>query len=142
MNQQSIIPIGSNATYLAGYAFAANEVLGNVDFIFENVGPGTAYIRLKTYDGVSSPSGYADLLPAFTIVPKGTVTKSLSLLSTRLGIFGSGNTRLNVSTAIRNKANLRGAQIDFVTPGKKGYAFDKATNIGEFQSPGYPAVLD
>jgi len=131
MNQVSSVGFGTDATLLAGYAQSANDRLGNVDFIFENTGSNQVYIQLRQYDGTTSPSGYANVGSAFTVVPGGTSTRSYTFLSKRIGFFGSGSTKVNISSAIRNKGDLRGAQIDIVATGRRswGYdqAFDKAT---------------
>lgn len=126
MNQQSAIGFGPDATVFAGYAQSANDRLGNIDFTFENTGANEAYLKLAQYDGVSSPSGYAQVGDAFTVVPGGVVTKSYVLLSKRVAFFGSGNTLVNISTSQRNKADLRGAQIDIVAVGRKGWGLDPA----------------
>jgi hypothetical protein len=114
MNQLSSIGFGTDATVFAGYAQSAGDRLGKIDFIFENTGPNQAYIKLGQYDGTTSPSGYAQIGDAFTVAPGGALTKSYVLLSKRVAFFGSGSTTVNISTAIRNKGDLRGAQIDIV----------------------------
>lgn len=126
MNQQSSIGFGSDATRFAGYAQAAGDRLGNIDFIFENTGANQAYIKLAQYDGSTSPSGYADLGAAFTVAAGGVKTVSYVILGKRVAFFGSGNTTVNISTAIRNKGDLRGAQIDIVAQGRKGWGYDPA----------------
>lgn len=117
MNQASVVPFGTDATRLAGYAQTANERLGAIDFQFENVGVIPAYIKVMAYVGpTTTPSGYADQLPLdnlamnnvtasppssaitgfttvgapFVVQPKGTITRSYNLLSKRIGFFGSG----------------------------------------------------
>jgi hypothetical protein len=124
MNQLSSIGFGPDATVFAGYAQSANDRLGNIDFVFENIGANTAYIKLAQYDGTTSPSGYAQIGDAFTVVAGGAITKSYVLLSKRVAFFGSGNTSVNISTVIRNKADLRGGQIDIVAVGRKGWGLD------------------
>jgi hypothetical protein len=131
MNQLSSIGFGPDATVFAGYAQSANDRLGNIDFVFENIGANQAYIKLAQYDGTTSPSGYAQIGDAFTVVPGGVITKSYVLLSKRVAFFGSGNTSVNISTVIRNKADLRGAQIDIVAVGRKGWGLDPAFNAPE-----------
>ena len=61
MNQLSSIGFGPDATVLHGYAQAANERLGNVDFQIENTGDIPLNFILRQYDGVTLPSGYADV---------------------------------------------------------------------------------
>lgn len=131
MNQLSSIGFGPDATVFAGYAQSANDRLGNIDFVFENTGANSAYIKLAQYNGTTSPSGYAQIGDAFTVVAGGQVTRSYVLLSKRVAFFGSGNTTVNISTVIRNKADLRGAQIDIVAVGRKGWGLDPAFNAPE-----------
>jgi hypothetical protein len=131
MNQLSSIGFGTDATVFAGYAQSAGDRLGKIDFIFENTGPNQAYIKLGQYDGTTSPSGYAQIGDAFTVAPGGALTKSYVLLSKRVAFFGSGSTTVNISTAIRNKGDLRGAQIDIVAVGRKGWGLDPAFNPPE-----------
>jgi hypothetical protein len=142
MNQLSAIGFGTDANVFAGYAQSAGDKLGNIDFVFENIGPNVAYIRLMQYDGVTSPSGYATLDTAYTtavgqisagfkgfaLVPGGTATRSYVLLNKRVAFFGSGNTSINISTVIRNKSDLRNAQIDIVASGRRGWGYDEAYN--------------
>lgn len=128
MNQQSSIGFGTDATLFAGYAQSANDRLGNIDFIFENTGANQAYIKLAQYDGSTSPSGYATIGVPFTLVPGGVATKSFVILGKRVAFFGSGSTTVNISTAIRNKGDLRGAQIDIVAVGREGWGLDAAFN--------------
>lgn len=137
MNQQSSIGFGPDATVYAAYAQNAGDKLGNLDFVFENTGANTAYIRLMQFTGATSPSGWASLdtdsptapfnteWVGFAVAPGGTLTRSYVLLSQRVGFFGSGNTTVNISTVIRNKADLRNAQIDIVASGRKGWGYDE-----------------
>ena len=128
MNQLSSIGFGTDASVFAGYAQSAGDKLGNLDFIYENTGPNTAYLRLMQYDGVTSPSGFAQVGAWVTVVPGGTLTQSYVLLSKRVGFFGSGNTTLNITAVIRNKADLRNAQIDIVAVGRRGWGYDDGFN--------------
>ena len=133
MNQLSSIGFGTDANVFAGYAQSANDKLGNIDFVFENTGGNQAYIKLMQYDGVTSPSGFAVVGLPFTVVPGGTVTRSYVLLSKRVGFFGSGNTFVNISSVIRNKADLRNAQIDIVAVGRRGWGYDDGFNKAELR---------
>lgn len=133
MNQLSSIGFGTDATVFAGYAQAAGDRLGNIDFVFENTGPNAAYIKLMQYDGVTSPSGFALVGSALTVAPGGTATRSYVLLNKRVAFFGSGSTTVNISTVIRNKADLRGAQIDIVAVGRKGWGYDEGFNTAELK---------
>ncbi len=117
MNQASLVPFGVDASRLAGYAMTANERLGAIDFMFENVGSIAAYIKVMAYVSPSTtPSGYSDVVPLnneaysnvtasppsgaitgftsvgppFVLNPKGVLTRSYNLLAKRIGFFGSG----------------------------------------------------
>jgi hypothetical protein len=155
LNQVSSVPFGVDATQFQGYAESANDRLGALDFVFENTGPNYAYIRLAQHDGTTSPSGYATIdttytttaastsssLPGayaptagfqgFAVAPGGTVTRHYVLLSKRVCFFGSGNTIVNISAVLRNKADLRGAQIDIVAVGRRGWGLDEGWNANE-----------
>ena len=142
MNQNSIIPFGTDATVVAGYAQAVGDRLGAFDLVVENVGDNTLTLTLKTYDGTTSPSGYVNVTGqvAISVVPRGKTTRSLRLVSKRLGFFGSGSTVANISTVVSNPGDLRGAQIDIVTGGRRGWGYDmgfdaKATRAGWGAAP-------
>jgi hypothetical protein len=139
MNQLSAVGFGPDISVFSGYAQSANERLGNIDFIVENTGAYTLTMYLGQYDGNTSPSGFAMVGTAFTVVPGGVQTKSYSLVSKRVGFFGSGNTlttlagtatsaKANITAVLRNKADLRGAQIDMVATGRKGWGYDEGWN--------------
>ena len=105
MNQVSSVAFGTNAFVFQGYAESANDRLGAIDFVFENTGPNTAYIRLGQYDGVTNPSGFATIDTTYTaapfnvgflgfaVAPGGTTTRHYVLVSKRVAFFGSGNTQ-------------------------------------------------
>lgn len=141
MNQISTVGFGPDITVMAAYAQAANDKLGAVDFQFENTGNTTATIRLMAYDGSSSPSGFTPIATAtqqagqvagaFTIVPGGASTRGYVLINKRVAFFGSGNTTVNITPVYRNKGDLRGAQIDIVTVGRKSWKYDDAFNRPE-----------
>lgn len=143
MNQISSVPFGSDANVFQAYAESANDRLGALDFVFENTGANTAYIRLAQYDGSTSPSGFATIDSSYTaspftanflgfaVAPGGTVTKHYVLISKRVAFFGSGNTVVNISPSLRNKGDLRGAQIDIVAVGRRGWGYDEAWNRNE-----------
>lgn len=139
LNQVSALGFGADASVFAGYAQSANERLGNIDFIVENIGTTTLYMTLGQWDGNTSPSGYAKVGAAFVVVPGGTQTKSYALVNKRIGFFGSGNTaanlsgsatgaKANITAVLRNKADLRGAQIDIVAATRKGWGYDEGWN--------------
>ena len=137
INQASSLGFGANADVLAGYALAANDRLGNIDLVIENTGLNPLYLQIKEHDGVTAPSGYANLGSALSIVAKGTKTVSLNLISKQIGFFGSGNTTANISTVIRNPADRRNAQIDIVAGGRRNFGFDDAFDKKAFRSPGW-----
>ena len=149
MNQASLVPFGTDATRLSGYAQTANERLGAIDFVFENTGKVAAYIRVKQFvSAATTPSGYSDVTPLgigayvgpeITVAAGGVVTRSYNLLSKRIGFFGSGvsatvngvvvkSTTVNISAVLRNKGDIRGAQIDISQVGRQGWGFDPAFN--------------
>jgi len=120
-----------------------------VDFIFENTGLVAAYIRVKQYVApTTTPSGYADVTPLgigayvgpeITVAARGAVTRSYNLLSKRIGFFGSGvaatvngivvrSTTVNITAVLRNKSDIRGAQIDISQVSRQGWGFDPAFN--------------
>jgi hypothetical protein len=140
MNQLSAISFGSDATSLRGYAQAANERLGAVDFVVENTGDIALVFQLRAFDGSTSPSGYANVGAQTTVNPRGTKTISYTLLGKRVGFFGSGvaanvttggttkyvtSATANVTAVMRNKGDLRGAQIDLVAVGRKSWGYDE-----------------
>jgi hypothetical protein len=147
LQQISTVAVGTDITQQVGYLIQANDRLGAFDLIFENNGPNTASILLKQYVGTNvagNVSGYAQLGGIFTVAPAslttasgavvgvqgGSVTKHLVVVGKQLGIFGSGSTTVNVSVAIRNSSDLRGASFDFVpTPGHQGWGYDPGTNV-------------
>jgi hypothetical protein len=144
MNQVSAVGFGLDATVFSGYAQSANERLGNIDFIVENTGANTLYMILGQYDGNTSPSGFAHVGSAFVVVPGGVKTQSYSLVSKRIGFFGSGNTKTdlsgvatstkaNITAVLRNKSDLRGAQIDIVATGRRGWTYDEGWNKFELK---------
>lgn len=152
MNQVSSVPFGTDATQFQGYAESANDRLGAIDFVFENTGPNYAVIRLAQYDGKTSPSGFATIdttyvsssagvnyspnasqqnFQGFVVAPGGTTTRHYALLNKRVCFFGSGNTTVNISAVLRNKSDLRGAQIDIVAVGRRSWGYDDGWNRNE-----------
>ena len=124
---------------MSGYTQAANDRLGNFDLLIENTGSKTLRFQLRTFDHTTSPSGYAAVGNAVVIVPGGAQTVSYSLINKRAGLFGSGNTetdlsgsattaKANISVVLRNKADLRGSQIDICAGGHVGWGYDSAFN--------------
>jgi hypothetical protein len=121
---------------MAGYAQAINDRLGNFDLVVENTGDNTLWmiVRSQQHGVTAFTSGYGDVGSWFTVAPRGVQTKSYSLVDKRVGFFGSGrnssavasSTKANVSVVLRNKADLRGAGIDIVTMGRRGWGVDEA----------------
>ena len=81
--------------------------------------------------------------PEIYVRAGGVVTRSYNLLSQRIGFFGSGvagtvtvggvstyvtSTTVNISAVLRNKADLRGAQIDIAQVGRQAWGYDQAMN--------------
>lgn len=133
-NQLSSVPFGTDIMRLAGYAQAANAALGNIDLCLENTGINTLTFQLKEFVGtVAAPltSGYSNIGATSTIVPKGVKTISYNLVSKRVGFFGSGSTTCNITATFRNPGDIRGAQIDLIATGRRGWGFDAAFNQGE-----------
>lgn len=142
MNQMTY-GFGPDIKVHAGYAQSANDRLGNIDFIVENTGATTVVVQLREYDADSSPSGWAAVGTPFVVVPGGVQTKSFNLLSKRVAFFGSGSTTIsttltslagytgakaNITAVLRNKADLRGAQIDMVATGRRNWGYDEGWN--------------
>jgi hypothetical protein len=139
MNQLSSISFGNDATVLRGYAQAANERLGAVDFLVENTGNIPLVIQVRQYDGLTSPSGYANVGAQVTVNARGKRTIGYNLLAKRVGFFGSGvpatvtvngvsqyitSTTANITAVIVNKGDLTGRQIDLVATGREGWSYD------------------
>lgn len=130
-SQVSTIGFGSDATTLAGYAFRANERLGNIDLQIDNTGSNPLYFVVKEQ---TNPSGaFVNVSTPITIVPRGLKTISLNLLSKKIGFFGSGNTTANVQFTQRNPSNLAGGQIDLVVTGRRGWGYDAGLSAGDKQ---------
>ena len=141
MNQLSSVSFGNDATSLRGYAQAANERLGAIDFQVENTGDIALVFQLRNFDGSTLPSGYANVGAQTTVNARGSKTISYTLLGKRVGFFGSGvaasvtvggvtkyvtAATANITAVIHNKGDLRGAQIDLVAVGRKSWAYDEA----------------
>lgn len=140
MNQNSCIGFGVDATVLAGYAQRANDRLGAFSVLVENTGVNPLYLQFKEYDGVTAPSGWFNVGSAITVAPQGlSQPQNFVLVTKKLGFFGSGNTTANISTVIHNKSDLRGAQIDIVAGGRRGWGFDQGFDTGSFVAGWGPA---
>ena len=157
MNQLSTIGFGTDATQLAGYAQSTNDRLGSFTLVVEvpvplagstlgsnavSVSSGSLYLRIKAHDGITAPSGFYDVVTNPVQVASGGVT-SINLVginSKRIGFFGSGNVKANISVAIRNPAALAGQSIDIVPGPRTGWGFQDGENVSAFRSPGYVAL--
>lgn len=129
--------ITTTATQLKA-AIEANNTASNLVTVANaaaNDGSGvvTALALTNLSGGSDATESYSTLVAGFTVAAKGTITKSLKLVSKRIGFFGSGvggSTAVNISTAVRNPADLRGAQIDIVAGGRRGWGYDTAFDKG------------
>jgi hypothetical protein len=133
--QLSNLGFGTDATVLSGYALRLNDRFGAVDFVFENVGTNTATLDIREFLSGYPTSSYVHAPSAlgwpFTVVAGGgVVTKHVVTASQQLGIFGSGNTQVNVTIALRNPADRRSPMVECIPVGKQnwGYAPGYATN--------------
>lgn len=135
MKQVSIIPFGTDASKIAGYAISTQR-LGNFDLLIENVGDTTLTMCVKQFVS-GSPSSYSIIVPWFSVVPGGTTSKACVVNTQQIGFFGSGGTTANITFSYRNPANLRGAQVDIVPVGKYGWTYDIAYPTGSTQ-PTWP----
>lgn len=133
MTQSSTIGLGTNASVVAAYAYRASDRLGNFDILYENIGDNDAYLRVKQLVGTT----YTDLDVVGTIKSKGTVARSYCVVAKQIAFFGSGNTQLNASFAVRTPSDLRGASYTIVPVGRQGWS----TAPG-FDSAAYAAGLD
>ena len=104
-------------------------------------------LQLKEWDGTTSPSGWKNIGSYYEIVAGGTTTIHCNMASKKLGFFGSGYAgtsgatgvaanspapvAANISVVMDNKSDLRGAQIDIVVTGRKGWGVDDGFNKGE-----------
>lgn len=106
-------------------------------------------LQLKEWDGTTSPSGWKNVGSYVDVVAGGTTTIHCNMASKKLGFFGSGyagssgatgasansptGVTANISVVIDNKADLRGAQIDIVVTGRKGWGSDDGLALGALQ---------
>lgn len=138
MFQLSVIPFGTDATKVAGYAIATDR-LGNVDLQIQNLGDTTLSMKVAQFVS-GTPSSYTTIVPMFTVVAGGVITKSLAVAGTKqLAFFGSGGTTANITPIFRNPADLRGATIDIVPVGRFGWTFDTAFPSAT-TSPTWPSL--
>lgn len=136
MNQISKIPFGTDASVIAGAAMTnrASAALGNFNLVVENTGPNQLSMQGRTLGGAYGTT-WTPIESFFTVVPSGVTTRSYSLVNSQLGFFGSGNTTANVSVVLRNKSDLRGAQIDLTIAGKRGWGVDSGYNTNAVTPP-------
>lgn len=136
MNQVSQVSFGPDATQHQAYVLNGNERLGNLDLVIENTDSSATLVFIPKVQSTLTPSGFANVSSPVSIVPRGVKTISLNLLGKKLGLFGSGqdssgravSVTANVSAVIRNKGDLRGAQLDIVNVGRRGWGYDKGFN--------------
>lgn len=138
MYQSSKVPFGTNPAVFNGYLQRANARLGNIDLIYQNEGANDAHILVQE---ATAPSGYTPVGGWFEVVAGGTVTRSYNLLSKKIGFFGTGNTTVNISAAIRNPADLRGAEYDLQVVGRKNWGYDPAFDTAAYE-PNWPPLSD
>ena len=135
--QLSNLGFGTDATILTGYALRLNDRFGAVDLTFENVGvnTGTIFIRelisgfpASTYQNVPQVLG-----GPITIAPSAVQTKHIVTASQQLGLFGSGNTQVNVTINLRNIADRRQPTVECIPVGKQNWG----AAPGYFNTSGY-----
>jgi len=124
MNQLSGIGFGTDATVLAFMAQTANERLGAFDLIVKNTGANVLTLTIKSLEAGS----WTAIGSAITVAAGGSTTTHLSLVSKVIGFFGTGPTTANITTVINTPSDRRGAQIDLVTQGRKGWGYDVGIN--------------
>jgi hypothetical protein len=106
-------------------------------------------LQLMEWDGTTSPSGWKAIGGGtgpggtYEIVAGGTTTIHMNMSSQKLGFFGSGYivaggqplgsaattpccVAANISVVMDNKSDLRGAEIDIVVTGRRGWGYDDA----------------
>lgn len=135
--QSSTIPFGTDATVVAGYAYSTSR-LGNFNLQIENTGSNTLTMKVAQFVS-GNPSSYSLIVPWFSVVPAGTVSKALVVNSQQIAFFGSGGTTANISFDYRNPSNLRGAQVDIVPIGRYGWGFDVDFDEASFL-PDWPSL--
>lgn len=131
MNQVSAISFGPDITKASGYLQYANERLGNIDLTIENTSDYDLIFQAKVASPLTA-SGFTNVGSVVTVKPRGVKTVSYNVLSKAFGFFGSGqdssggarSVTANVSTSFRNKGDLRGAQVDIVQTGRRGWGYD------------------
>ncbi len=130
MTQASTIGLGADASVLAAYAYRSSDRLGNFDILYENIGDNDAYLRVKQLVGTT----YTDVDVVGTIKAKGTVSRSYCLVAQQIAFFGSGNTSLNASFAIRTPSDLRGASFTLVPVGRQGWSTAPGYNSAAYNA--------
>jgi hypothetical protein len=146
--QLSNIGFGSDATTLSGYALRLNDRFGAVDLNFENVGQNTATLFVREFLSGFPTSSYptnalnyaGTILGApISIAPSCVTTKHLVTASQQIGIFGSGNTQVNITIMLRNPADRRNPLIECIPIGKQNWGFAPGFNSNAFQGI-YPNI--
>lgn len=91
---------------------------------------GSGLITAMAKTNLSGGESWVNVGSSHTVVPKGTKTASYVLNSKTVGFFGTatGGTTVNITSVIRNRGDLRGAQIDLLPGGRKGWGYSSGFN--------------
>ena len=139
MKTFTIIPLGSDATKLAGYAVRASGRLGSVAITFAAVqtesptgtAAGTQYVKVQQL----TSSGYTNLISGFTVPQGGQVNKLATLPTSTIGFFGSGGGKVAVTIEQSLPGTqLHGGDIQIEIVGRKNFGYD--TGVDSAQFPG------
>ena len=141
-NQVSTLGFGSDASVISGYAFRTNEKFGNVNLNFENTGSNSVVLQLRELVGSGSNAAYSvNLTPQFTLVAGGVTNKSLVILNQQIGLFGSGQTTVNMSIEQRNMGDRRHAEIEIIPVGKQNWGYSPAFAVNAYSGNYGPTPL-
>lgn len=139
--QLSNIAFGTDATTLSGYALRLNDRFGAVDLNFENIGVNTATLFVREFVSGYPSGSYATSSTAYqgtslgtpiVIAPSCVQTKHFVTASQQIGIFGSGNTQVNVTIMLRNPADRRNPEVECIPVGKQNWGTAPGYNSGAF----------
>ena len=132
-NQLSTLGFSNSAAYITGYALRTNETFGKVDFTFENTGTNAVVLQLRELVGSGTGAAYSyNLGPQFTVQAGGVVDQSLVILSQQIGIFGSGQTTVNMAINRRNMGDRRHPEIEIIPVGKQNWGYSPGFNINDY----------
>jgi len=146
--QLSNLGFGTDATTLSGFALRLNDRFGAVDLNFENVGQNTAVLFVREFvSGYPSGSYPANatqyqgtaLGSPISIPPSCTTTKHIVTASQQLGVFGSGNTQVNITIMLRNPADRRNPEVECIPVGKQNWGTAPGYNSNAFSGI-YPNI--